>query len=66
LAHKILRALEWIGTEAETATRETCRSVGYEFESYESACERIVNDINTLADRKVFNTDYVVEKILAI
>jgi hypothetical protein len=58
LAHKILRALEWIGTEAETATRETCRSVGYEFESYESACERIVNDIRTLAQVEVSDIGY--------
>jgi hypothetical protein len=49
LAHKILLALEWIGTEAETVTRNLCHEIGYEYESYERACDRIVSDLQRLA-----------------
>jgi hypothetical protein len=63
LAHKILRALEWIGTEAETATRDLCHRVGYEYESYERACDRIVNDLKTLAGRESFSIGYIKEKV---
>jgi hypothetical protein len=50
LAVKIVSALEYIGTEEETNIREICRSVGYEFESYESACDRIVQDIKSVLE----------------
>jgi hypothetical protein len=53
LAHKILRALQWIGTEAETEVRDICHHVGYEYESYERACDRIVNDIKSLVAKPV-------------
>jgi hypothetical protein len=53
LAAKINRALYFLGTEAENEIRETCRKVGYEFESYESACERIVSDIRSLVPSAV-------------
>jgi hypothetical protein len=45
LAIKINRALEFIGTDTEKTTRELCKTVGYEYESYERACDRIVSDI---------------------
>jgi hypothetical protein len=58
LASKIARALYFMGSEAESATREICRKVGYEHESYESACERIVNDIRTLAEAEISDIAY--------
>jgi hypothetical protein len=51
-AESVLKALEWIGTDNETITRETCRRVGYEFESYERACDRIVGDITKVIIKK--------------
>ena len=32
----------------ENQLRELCHNVGYKYESYESACDRIVNDIRSL------------------
>ncbi len=48
LALRINLALDYIGTEAEIATREICHDIGYEYESYERACDRIVNDLRTV------------------
>jgi hypothetical protein len=55
LAHKIARALEMIGTEEETNIRNTCKHIGYEYESYERACDRIVNDINQVIENSTNN-----------
>jgi hypothetical protein len=52
VALKIKDALETIGTEKEKTIRDLCHSVGYEFESYESACDRIVNDLRSLVPVK--------------
>jgi hypothetical protein len=48
IALKCKYALEAIGTPEEELLRETCHNVGYEYESYERACDRIVNDIESL------------------
>lgn len=48
VAMKIKEALDSIGTLKETEIRELCHDIGYKHESYESACDRIVNDIHTL------------------
>jgi len=48
VAMKIKAALDSIGTIGETEIRELCHTVGYKYESYESACDRIVNDIRSL------------------
>jgi hypothetical protein len=48
VAEKLKIALNYIGTPMETQLRELCHTVGYKYESYESACERIVNDIRSL------------------
>jgi len=52
LAIRISIALDYIGTESEKATRELCKSIGFEYESYERACDRIVNDIETVIYKK--------------
>lgn len=51
LANKILLALSYINTEREMEIRDLCKSIGYDFESYESACVRIVNDIKSLSQK---------------
>lgn len=66
VAEKLKIAINYIDTPMENQLRDLCHNVGYEFESYESACERIVKDIRTLADKVNFTTNYVKEKILAI
>jgi hypothetical protein len=48
VAMKLKEALDSIGTLQEMQIRELCHQIGYEHESYESACERIVNDIRSL------------------
>jgi hypothetical protein len=48
VAMKINDALDSIGTISETGIRELCHYVGYTYESYESACDRIVKDIRSL------------------
>jgi hypothetical protein len=55
LAVKINMALDSIGTEAETSTRELCKHIGFEYESYERACDRIVNDIETVIRKSETN-----------
>lgn len=51
LAVKVLEALESIRTPKENEIRGICETVGYEHESYESACKRIVNDIRSLVKK---------------
>jgi hypothetical protein len=53
IAMKCKYALESIGTSNEEIIRETCHNVGYEYESYERACDRIVDDLMTLVDQKI-------------
>jgi hypothetical protein len=48
IALKCKYALDAIGTPEEELLRETCHNVGYEYESYERACDRIVNDIESV------------------
>lgn len=48
IALKCKYALDAIGTTEEELLREICHNVGYEYESYERACDRIVNDIESL------------------
>lgn len=48
VATKIKYALDTIGTSKEIEIRKTCNHVGFEYESYERACDRIVNDIKSL------------------
>lgn len=48
LATKINVALDFIGTNDEIMIRKTCQDVGYKYESYESACDRVVEDIKSL------------------
>jgi len=45
LAYSIKYALERIGTSEGTELTKICHDVGYEYESYERACDRIVSDI---------------------
>ena len=52
LAARINTALTFIGTETETEIRDLCKHIGYEYESYERACDRIVNDIESLIFEK--------------
>jgi hypothetical protein len=53
VAMKIKEALDSLGTGKETEIRELCHKVGYEHESYESACDRIVKDIESLVYTEV-------------
>lgn len=48
LAVKINQALDYIGTDMENQMRKTCHDVGFEYESYERACDRIVNDLKSI------------------
>lgn len=48
LADKLLIALDSIGNQQEIDIRNTCQKIGYEYESYERACDRIVDDIMSL------------------
>jgi hypothetical protein len=48
VAEKLKIALNYIGTPMENQLRELCHDIGYKYESYESACDRIVNDIHSL------------------
>lgn len=48
LAVKINQALDYIGTDMENQIRKTCHDVGFEYESYERACDRIVNDLKSV------------------
>ena len=48
VAEKLKIALNYIDTPMENQLRELCHNVGYKYESYESACDRIVNDIRSL------------------
>jgi hypothetical protein len=50
VAEKLKIALNYIGTPIEDTLRELCHNVGYEHESYERACDRIVNDIKSLVE----------------
>jgi hypothetical protein len=50
VAEKLKIALNYIGTPMENQLRELCHDVGYEHESYERACDRIVNDIKSLVE----------------
>jgi len=52
IAEKCKLALDSIGTTEEMYLRETCHHIGYEYESYERACDRIVNDIEELIIKK--------------
>jgi hypothetical protein len=56
IALKCKLALDSIGTPDEEMLREICHNVGYEYESYERACDRIVNDIETLVVKKHVDT----------
>jgi hypothetical protein len=56
IALKCKLALDSIGTITEEYLRETCHNIGYEFESYERACDRIVNDIEELIIKKHVDT----------
>ena len=51
IALKCKLALDSIGTTDEKLIRETCHNVGYEYESYERACDRIVNDIYSVINK---------------
>ena len=53
IAHKCLLALRSIGTTNEELLRETCHNVGYEYESYERACDRIVEDLQFLVNKRI-------------
>ena len=66
IALKCKLALDAIGTTDEEILREICHNVGYEHESYERACDRIVNDIKSLINTEHFNTEYVTESVLNI
>lgn len=55
VAINIKAALDSLGTPKETEIRNLCHEVGYRYESYESACDRIVNDITTLQNKKESN-----------
>jgi hypothetical protein len=55
LAQKVKQALEIIGTPKESEIRDLVYTVGYKYESYESACDRIVNDITTLYMNKILS-----------
>lgn len=48
LANKLKLALDNLGTAEESRITQLCYNVGYDFESYESAAERIYNDIKSL------------------
>lgn len=48
LAVKINQALDYMGTDMENQIRKTCHDVGFEYESYERACDRIVNDLKSV------------------
>lgn len=50
IALKCKLALDSIGTMNEEYLRETCHNVGFEYESYERACDRIVSDIEELVN----------------
>ena len=50
VAMKIKESLDSLGTLKETEIRELCHKIGYEHESYESACDRIVKDIESLTN----------------
>lgn len=52
IALKCKMALNSIGSITEEYLRETCHNVGYEYESYEKACDRIVSDIESLINHK--------------
>jgi hypothetical protein len=52
VALQVKYALDQIGTTNEEILRETCHNVGYEYESYERACDRIVFDIESLINHK--------------
>jgi hypothetical protein len=56
IAEKCKLALDSIGTTEELYLRETCHHIGYEYESYERACDRIVNDIEELIIKKHVDT----------
>ena len=58
IALKCKYALDAIGTPEEELLRETCHNVGYEYESYERACDRIVNDIESLIILKPQPVEY--------
>lgn len=47
VAYQLRTVLHTLGTLAENQMRELCHKVGYDHESYESACGRIVNDIRS-------------------
>jgi len=48
IALKCKYALDAIGTLEESELRGICHDVGFEYESYERACDRIVSDIESL------------------
>ena len=59
IAMKCKLALDAIGTTDEEILRETCHNVGYEYESYERACDRIVNDIESLIVPKTYMDEFI-------
>jgi len=60
-AYKLKWALEQIGTSVENDIRHTCRAIGYEYESYERACDRIVEDIDFVIDSKYYEKTEIAE-----